>query len=264
MKTEGTVRLVRSGIPLGLIFFFSTHPLMAQSSRQIVTQPITWASYSANFKTSKKTMWFVDTQFRYAASAAADQAFEPMQYMLRSHLDFKVSKDFSIAPLGGALVWNFRYGKQPATIPNSEYRLYQQFMYEHQLGKLKVNHRLRTEERFIEEHDPVTGLSTGHTNRQFRPRYRFQATLPLNNADDNSVKFSAQFFYEGFISRGKKVTFHDVDQNRLFAGLTCRPVNHLTIGLGWYYQMLIKSNGAKQENNLGTLLMVTHTVSLVD
>ena len=254
---------MKFGIPFVLIFLLSINTLMAQSSRQTVTQPISWASYTANIKTSKKTLWFVDTQFRFAASAAADQALEPMQYMLRSHLDFKITKDLSIALLGGALIRNFRYGKQPVSIPNGEYRLYQQFMYEHKLGRLKVSHRLRTEERFIEEHDPVTGESTGHTNRQFRPRYRFLANLPLNKKEDDAVKFTAQFFYEGFLSRGKKVTFHEIDQSRVFTGLTCKPGKSLTFALGWYYQMLIKSNGAKQENNFGTLLTVTHNLSLI-
>lgn len=248
---------------LWVFLLFALHPSTAQVARETVTQPVSWASYTANLETGKKTVLFVDTQFRYVAAPQTDMALEPMQYLFRGHLDIKLGKGLSFAPLGAALILNYRYGKQPVTVPNNEYRLYQQLMYGHKAGRLILNHRLRTEERFIEEHDPVTGASTGYTNRQFRPRYRFMATLPLTKNEDSPVKFSAQFFYEGFLSRGKKVTFQDIDQNRFFAGLTCQPVASLTIGLGWYYQMLIKSNGARQENNVGTLLMVTHNLSLV-
>ncbi|MFM7328871.1 MAG: DUF2490 domain-containing protein [Bacteroidota bacterium] len=238
--------------------------LLAQSTRQIVNQPISWAGYTANIKTGKNTSLFVDAQFRYAGSPAPERAYETMQYLFRSHLDFKLTPQLSVAPMGAVMVLNFKYGKQPVSIPNDELRLYQQIMFHHTLGKFSLNHRLRTEERFIEVHDPVTGESTGYTNFQFRPRYRFMATLPLNKPAEGAAAFNAQMFYEGFISRGKKVTFHDIDQNRLFAGITCKPGKSLTFGLGWFYQMLIKSNGAKQENNVGTLLTITHNFSLVN
>jgi len=249
---------------LFLFLFHISGAIFSQTARQVVDQPIAWANYLANMKTGDKTLIFFDAQFRYAGATAMNAAMEPMQYLFRTHLDIKINPQLSIAPLGGAVILNYRYGKQPVSIPNDELRLYQQFMYNHRWGKLTLNHRIRTEERFIEEHDAITGASTGRTNRQFRARYRFMTTLPLNQPAEGAAAFNAQFFYEGFLSRGKKVTFNEIDQNRLYAGVSCKPGKSNTVGLGWFYQELIKSSGTRQENNFGVLLTVTHNFSLVD
>src|SRR3712207_9011964 len=54
-----------------------------------------------------------------------------------------------------------------------------------------------------------------------------------------------------FRSWGDHVTFHEPDQNRIFTGIGYQFNTDLSLQGGFLYQMLIKSNGAKQENNLG-------------
>lgn len=231
------------------------------AGRAIVDQSIAWSSYSSNLKLSPRTTLFLDGHFRFSSSAAPTAVMDPMQVLLRSHLEFAVKGKLSISPFGYAYIHNYRYGKQPVTIPNHERRIYQQIAWSHNWGKTGIGHRLRTEERFIEEHDADLNV-IGFTNRQFRVRYRFMATRPIGKEKIDPGTFFAQTFYEGFISRGKKVTFDDPDQNRLFLGIGYQPVKGLNLSVGWYYQMLVKSNGSKQENNAGLMVMATHNIDL--
>ncbi|MFZ9982686.1 MAG: DUF2490 domain-containing protein [Cyclobacteriaceae bacterium] len=235
---------------------------MAQpAGRTIVDQGITWSSYSANLKLTPQTTLFLDGHFRFASSDNRSVVMDPMQVLLRTHLEFNVKGQLTFSPLGYAYIHNYQYGKQPVTIPNHERRFYQQLAWSHNWGKTGIGHRIRTEERFIEDYD--TDLNVlGFTNRQFRVRYRFIATRPIIKGRIVPGTFFTQTFYEGFISRGKKVTFEDIDQNRLFLGFGYQPVTGLYLSAGWFYQMLVKASGTKQENNAGLMIMAIHNLDL--
>lgn len=236
--------------------------LLAQpAGRAIVNQGISWDSYSPFLKFTPRTTLFLDGQFRFANSAAQNTALEPMQVLLRTHIQFTLKGKLTFAPFGYAYIHNFQYGKQPVAIVNHERRLYQEIAFAHNWGKGVISHRLRSEQRFIEEHDSKSEL-IGFANRQFRVRYRFNVLRPLGKEKIEPGTFFAQTFYEGFISRGKKVTFNDIDQNRLFFGIGYQPIKGLNVSAGWFHQMLVKANGAKQENNFGPMIMATHNIDL--
>jgi hypothetical protein len=235
--------------------------LAQPAGRAIVDQHISWGSYSSNLKLTPRTTLFLDGHFRFASSAATSTVMEPMQVLLRTHLDFTLKGKLTFAPFGYAYIHNYQYGKQPVTVPNHERRIYQQLAWSHNWGKTGIGHRLRTEQRFIEEHDAALN-SLGFINRQFRIRYRFIASRPIGKDKIAPGTFFTQTFYEGFISRGKKVSFEDIDQNRFFLGLGYQPAKDLNLSIGWFYQMLVKANGTKQENNAGLMFMVTHNIDL--
>jgi hypothetical protein len=241
---------------------FWSYDISAQpTGRAIVDQNISWASYSSNLKLTPRTTLFLDGHFRFASSTNPSAVMEPMQVLLRTHLEFTVKGKLTFSPFGYAYIHNYQYGKQPVTIPNHERRVYQQLAWSHNWGKTGLGHRLRTEQRFIEEHDADLNV-IGFTNRQLRIRYRFMATRPIGKDKIAPGAFFTQTFYEGFISRGKKVSFEDIDQNRFFLGLGYQPVKGLNLSMGWFYQMLVKANGSKQENNAGLMVMATHNIDL--
>ncbi|MFZ9503377.1 MAG: DUF2490 domain-containing protein [Cyclobacteriaceae bacterium] len=249
------------GLGLTLISSLALGQAASLSQREIVDQMVAWTSYSGNLTIAKGTTLFVDGHFRYAQSEQSITGLEPMQVLLRSHLEFKIKGKLTFSPFGYAYIHNYQYGKQPVSIINHERRIYQQLAFSYNWGKTSIGHRLRTEERFIEEHD-ASGESTGFSNKQFRVRYRFMATRPIGKEKLEPHTFFTQAFYEGFISRGKKVTFDDIDQNRLFVGVGYQPIKGLNLSVGPFYQMLVKANGVKQENNIGMMFMVTQNIDL--
>ncbi len=114
--------------------------------RETVTQALQWFSINSNIKMTKRLTLMAEGQFRFADD------FDQQQYQARTALDIKINDHFSVVPLGYVYTWNYKYGKQPAAFENNEHRIWQQVFYKHNFRRLKVDHRLRLEERFIQQH----------------------------------------------------------------------------------------------------------------
>jgi hypothetical protein len=255
------INMVR--LALQLFFLFLTLSLSAQAQpagRAVVNQPIQWFAATANLKLSKTLTAMVEGQYRYASS------LDPMQYQLRTALEVRLNSHFSVVPIGYVWTENFLYGKQPAAFKNNEHRLWEQVTYKHQLGRFKFDHRLRLEQRFIQMHARTAEgmiIDEGFTNKQNRLRYRLSTKVPLGHKKNISAHtLFASAYDEVFYSWGKTVTFHEPDQNRLFAGLGYQVRTPLAIQAGFLYQMLIKANGIQQENNVGFQVMLNYTLDL--
>ena len=249
-------------IKLSSFLFFSLvlslQLVFGQSSeRETVTQALQWFSINSNIKMTKRLSWVVERQFRYADD------FDQQQYQARTALDIKINEHFSVVPLAYVYTWNYLYGKQPAVFENNEHRIWQQVFYKHNLSRLKVDHRLRLEERFIQQHHITSDGSVvdeGYVLNQTRLRYRLMARLPLNSSSIEPGTFFAATYDEIFYSWGEHVTYQKPDQNRIYAGVGYQFDKNLTLQGGVLYQMLVKSNGAKQENNIGLQVQVTYNV----
>jgi hypothetical protein len=242
-----------------MLAFIMTNAFAQPAGREVVTQSIEWLGLTNNVKVSKRLTLILDSQIRFARD------FEQMQDQARVALDIKINDHLSIAPLGYVYTWNGRYGKQPATYVNNEHRIWQQVMYKHNLGRLKVDHRVRLEQRFIQVHSRDASndvIDEGYTNKQNRIRYRFMARLPLNHKALDPKTLFASTYNEVMYSWGKKITFNEPDQNRVFTGLGYQFTPALSLQGGFIYQMLIKSNGTKQENNVGFQVMLNYAMDL--
>jgi len=89
------------------------------------------------------------------------------------------------------------------------------------------------------------------------------ARVPLNHASIDPKTYFASLYDEVFMSSGKMVSFHEPDQNRIFAGLGYQVNKALSFQAGFLYQMLIKQpTGAKQENNVGFQVLVGYNIDL--
>ncbi|HEX5169354.1 MAG TPA: DUF2490 domain-containing protein [Cyclobacteriaceae bacterium] len=217
------------------------------AGREIVTQPVEWFSLTSTIPVTKGIKAIVEGQFRYA------RGFEPMQYQARTALEIKLNDHFSIIPLGYVYTWNFKYGDQPAIFENNEHRIWEQVSYKHSIGRFKLDHRLRIEQRFIQFHsmgDDGEVVNDGYVINQNRFRYRFNGKVPIKKTEIESNTYFACFYDEVFFSTGEMVTFDEPDQNRIFGGIGYQ-LDKFSYQAGLFYQMLIKANGLKQENNVG-------------
>jgi len=228
------------------------------AGRAVVNQPVQWFSAAANLKLSKTLTAIVEGQYRYAGS------LDPMQYQARTGLEVRLNSHVSIVPVGYVWTENFLYGKQPMAFKNNEHRIWEQISYKHGIGRFKFDHRLRLEQRFLQVHTRTAEgavIDEGFTNRQGRLRYRFMAKVLLGHKKDfEAHTWYAAAYDEVFYSWGKAVTFHEPDQNRLFGGLGYQVCKPLSIQAGFFYQMLIKANGAQQENNVGFQVALNYTL----
>jgi len=245
---------------IAFAFFISIGTLtFAQpAGRAIVNQSAQWFATTANLKVAKRLTILLDGQYRFIEG-------EPQQYQSRVGLDVKINDHLSIIPIAYVYTWNYLYGKQPASYANNEHRFWQQAFYKHTVGRLKLDHRVRYERRFIQQHSKMSSgevIYDGYQQRQNRARYRFMARYPLNKPSIDPKALFASVYDEVFISWGGPVTFHKPDQNRIFAGLGYQFTKEFNLQGGFIYQELIKSNGAKQENNVGFQMLLGYNVDL--
>ena len=154
--------MIKLSSSLLITLVLSFQAVFAQSTeREKVTQAIEWFAITSNIKMTDRLTLMVEGQFRYADD------FDPQQYQARAALDIKLNDHFSIAPLTYVYTWNYKYGKQPTQFENNEHRIWQQVSYKHGSRRIKIDHRLRLEERFIQHHSLLsdgTVVDDGYTN----------------------------------------------------------------------------------------------------
>ena len=108
----------------------------------------------------------------------------------------------------------------------TENRIYQQFTAKHRLKRPVIEHRFRTEQRWIEEND-----STDFRNRF---RYRLQLTVPVSNPTMQAKTHFLNFYDEVFLNYGNRSeTF---DQNRLYGAYGYQFSKHANLQLGMLWQ----------------------------
>ena len=163
-------------------------------NREIVNQPLEWFAFSSNLKLSKTITWMLDGQFRYASD------FDQQQYQARTALEVKLSDHFTVSPLGYVYTWNYLYGEQPASFENNEHRIWEQIFYEHSISKLKIDHRLRLEQRFIESHTMMNNdiVGEGYSDKQNRLRYRIMIRMPINGPTIEAKSIFLSVYDEAF------------------------------------------------------------------
>jgi hypothetical protein len=228
-------------------------------NRAIVNQSIEWFATTANIKIHKRLTWILDGQYRFV------QNLEPMQFQVRTALDVKMNDHFSIAPLGYVYTINPLYGKQPASFVNNEHRIWQQAFYKHTIGRFKLDHRIRVEERYLQVHSKASDgqiIDDGYSDKRMRYRYRFMARVPLTKPSIDAKTLFASAYDEVFLSRGKAVAMRQPDQNRIFAGLGYQFTKDFSLQGGCLYQLNIKATGLKQENNVGFQILLGYNIDL--
>lgn len=242
---------------LVVLFHTSITPASAQD-REIVTQGIEWFSAATTVNISSRVSLLAEGQFRFV------QHLKPMQFQARTGIDIVINKHISVMPVGYVYTWNPLYGKQPNHFVNNEHRLFEQVVFKHTAGKVKFNHRLRLEQRYIQVHTQVDNeiIDHGYDLYVNRLRYRLQAVFPLKAEPEGTPRFSAVVYNEIFVSFGDAVIYHEPDQNRIFAGLGYHIDRNLQLQAGPLYQALIKAGGTKQENNFGVLVSLLHNLHL--
>lgn len=227
------------------------------SDRETVNQGAQWFAFTTNTKIHKRVSILAEGQFRYA------RTFEPMQFQARTGIDFHINKKLSV--LGGYVYsWNPLYGKQPAAFSNNEHRIFEQIVYKHSVGRLNFHHRGRVEQRFVQVHANENGevINEGYDLYLNRARYRFMVNIPLNHAKMEPKTIYASVYDEIFMEWGKNIVYHKPDQNRVFGGLGYQVNKQFSFQAGFFYQMLIKLSGVKQENNIGFQVQASYNIDL--
>jgi len=175
-----------------------------------------WHSVNVQLNTKKKWIGFAELQTR--SRKPADQFY---YYEIKGGVGYSVLPGFSALLVAGRYVTYSGDGNYEKPLAGEEFRIWQQLLFNDRIYRLRLDHRIRTEQRFL----------SNHVYRN-RFRYRLNVVLPLGQESLLPHTFYLTSFDEIFLTN-KAPHF---ERNRVFGGggYVCSKV--VTLQAGYLYQ----------------------------
>ncbi|MFK7809356.1 MAG: DUF2490 domain-containing protein [Saprospiraceae bacterium] len=212
---------------LSLIMVFSTISYAQNSDLG------NWLMYFGNKKINKNWNWHHEVQYRnYNAVGDLEQL------LLRTGIGYNLTENNNNILVGYAYIHSQNYLDNTDDKMNvDEHRIYQQFITRQSISRVKVQHRYRFEQRWID-----------NTDFKLRFRYFLAVNVPINNADMIDNTWYASAYNEIFINNEQTL----FDRNRLYFGLGYRLSKTARFEVGYMNQFL--NNDNRDQINLITFI----------
>jgi hypothetical protein len=200
------MRILKLLIP---VLLFLPLAALAQTYRENTANNHLWLMYFGNHKFSNKLGLHVEAQVR-----RHDFVNDWQQLLLRTGLDIHTNN--VRYTIGYAFIETYAYGDFPVANAFPEHRIWQQALLTQTLGRTRLSHRYRLEQRFLG--NAATGeFSDGRYESRFR--YMLRANIPVQGKTLEPKEFYFGFYDEAMINFGKDVRYNLFDQNRLYGAL---------------------------------------------
>jgi Protein of unknown function (DUF2490) len=171
-----------------------------------------------------------------------DWGDEWQQLLIRPGLNYTLSPTITVSA-GYGFVKTYPYGELPVAQEFDEHRLWEQVAYKMTFLGLDWQHRLRLEQRWIEEVNPAgERLNWRGENRL---RYMLRTSIPLT-ADKNVYLV---LWNEVFLNFGGNILKNHFDQNRAFIGIGRKLTPSTRLEIGFMEQTVQRRGGDKWEAN---------------
>jgi hypothetical protein len=192
-----------------------------------------WLIYFGNKKLDSKWNLHHEVQYRnYNAIGDLEQL------LLRTGIGYDLTDNNNNVLLGYGFINSQNYlVDSDEKVSVDEHRIFQQFITRQGIGRVKIQHRYRFEQRWIEEQD-------------FRLRFRYflAINVPINHSDMIDGTFYLSTYNEIFINDRDEI----FDRNRLYGGLGYRFNGLIRCEVGYMNQFL--NNGGRDQINLITFV----------
>jgi len=190
--------------------------------------------YTANLKARVSDKWTLSADYQMRSDLVADNFF---------YLDYKLQASYKLNSkwqIGGGIgryvsyndAFNFRYLK------SSESRIWQQLSFSESYRKLKIDHRLRSEQRFF----------TNEYENRFR--YRLQINHPLKKFTGDKLLYATAYDEVFFTNEPPHFL-----RNRFHAGLGFQLSKSFELQLGLLNQSNFGDNFSDSKNFLALSLL---------
>jgi len=170
-----------------------------------------WMMYIGNNPISEKYSIWNEIQYRDRRVLG-----DFTQLIVRTGLNYSLSNEAQVL-LGYAYIF-----ADPTESSYHEHRLFQQGIHRHAISSLGIQHRVRLEERFVEEKD-----------MSVRFRYFLGATYPLNMHAMNTGAIYTSAFNEIFVNMADAA----FDRNRIYGAIGYQWSPYIRTELGYMSQI---------------------------
>ena len=181
-----------------------------------------WLIYIGSKKINSKFNWHHEVQYRnYNAIGDLEQL------LLRTGIGYNLSENNNNLLLGYGFIHSQNYVNADEKVNVNEHRVFQQFVTKQSFSRVKVQHRYRLEERWVEDAD-----------FKMRFRYFLSLNIGLNNKDIVDNTWYASAYNEIFINNNQVI----FDRNRLYVGLGYKLNKYAKFEIGYMNQFLNNAN----------------------
>jgi hypothetical protein len=195
-----------------------------------------WLMYFGTHSISAQWSIHMEGQWR-----RSDWVRIPQQLLLRTGLNYQVNPSLRVSA-GYCFVETYPYGDFPVSNTFPEHRIWEQAQTQQKIGKLEWINRYRLEQRFMYPNGGVPVY-------QNRFRYLTRISVPFKGKEIKEGSWYVSGYNESMVSFGKQVKLNVFDQNRTYLALGHHVPGLGRLELGYLYQIILKPDGVRQENN---------------
>ncbi|MBW7890164.1 MAG: DUF2490 domain-containing protein [Chitinophagaceae bacterium] len=186
----------RNGVMAGVIFLFCLTMAVSVFSQENSTG--SWLIVNSQLEFNKR--WEAFTELQTRSNRLANRFF---YYEVKGGIGYKVNENFSVLLGLGRYATYAGEGNFSKPLDTEEFRIWQQLNLNHSIERLKVEHRYRIEQKWM----------NGRYRNRFR--YRLSTVLPVNDVDLKPETFYLNVYDEVFLNN-KAPHF---ERNRFYAGI---------------------------------------------
>lgn len=186
-----------------------------------------WLIYIGNKKLNSK--WNIHNEVQYRNYNAIGDL---EQLLLRTGVGYNLSENNHNILLGYGYILSENYtGIADEKVSVNEHRIFQQFTSKQTVGSVKLGHRYRFEQRFVED------------DFKLRFRYFLSINVPLCKNEEGVSKWYASAYNEIFLNSESSV----FDRNRVYGGLGYHLSKNIRVEMG-YMNQFFETSGRDQFN----------------
>ena len=208
----------KKGILIGLVFMF----LLPFSSKAQDSNLGNWLIYIGNKKLNSK--WNIHNEIQYRNYNAIGDL---EQLLLRTGIGYNLTENNNNILLGYGYILSENYiDDSDAKVSVNEHRIFQQFTTKQLLWKVKLSHRYRFEQRFVE------------SDFKMRFRYFLGLNIPLQYKEGGKNPLYLSAYNEIFLNTESSI----FDRNRVYGALGYKFSDQLKLELGYMNQFFETSS----------------------